>query len=105
KGLLNTVTLATSNQITASQLAISTVGSSVGSDGGDSILRLGQTNDIRVGSIAIANSGRSDGTLNFATAGSSAVIRNTDGSSPVTTWSVGHTNQAPAGSQEVFTAL
>jgi len=84
---VSTVTLADSNTITAASLNL---GDNVGSSGGGiSRLHLGKANTLNVSAINIAASGRSHGYLDFATAGSTARIRNTDGTSAINGWSIG----------------
>lgn len=85
-----TVTLATTNTITASTLAIGTTAAS--NNGGTSILRLGQANALNASTISIGNGGRNNATLEFNTGltNPTATIRGTaGGASRVTTWELG----------------
>ena len=86
----STVTLATTNTITAATLAIGTTAAN--NNGGTSVLRLGQANALNANTISIGNGGRNNATLEFNTGLTSptATIRGTaGGTSRVTTWEVG----------------
>jgi fibronectin-binding autotransporter adhesin len=91
----STVTLAASNTITAATLA---VGDQTASNhGGTSTLRLGAANVLNVANINIGFGSRSNATLNFNAASSAVTIRNTDGSSAVSTWNIGSINNPTVG--------
>jgi autotransporter-associated beta strand protein len=84
-----TVTLADQNAITASTLAVGDVAAN--NHGGTSTLRLGRLNALNVGAINIGASGRSNSNFLFnpGSTDPSVTIRNTDGTSAVTSWRVG----------------
>jgi autotransporter-associated beta strand protein len=84
-----TVTLADQNAITASTLAVGDVAAN--NHGGTSTLRLGRLNALNVGVINIGASGRSNSNFLFnpGSTDPSVTIRNTDGTSAVTSWRVG----------------
>jgi fibronectin-binding autotransporter adhesin len=86
----STVTLAGSNTITAATLG---VGDQTGGNrAGLATLRLGAANTLNVANINIGFSSRSNATLDFAAASSAVTIRNTDGTSAVSTWNIGSVN-------------
>jgi autotransporter-associated beta strand protein len=99
------VTLAKTNLIRAGWLFVGERGCS--NDGGLSILTLGQENTFKVNIINSGYSGRSDTHMAFA-AGLTAptvTIRNTDGTSPVTSWSIGNVATFSTAGQKDFTDI
>jgi fibronectin-binding autotransporter adhesin len=86
----STVTLAASNTITAATLALGDITAS--NHGGSSTLRLGAANILNVDNISIGFNARSTATLDFNAASSAVTIRNTNGSSAVSTWNIGSIN-------------
>lgn len=96
----STVTLAANNTITASTLALGD--QTANNRGGTSTLRLGAANTLNVANISIGFSNRSNATLNFNAASSAVTIRNTDGSSAVSTWNIGSINN-PSSANVTFT--
>ncbi len=87
-----TATLAGTNTITAAELRVGDVAANSG--GGQSLLYLGQENTINANTILVAASGRSSATLAFAPGltSPSAVFRGTNGTSAVSTWNIGRTD-------------
>ena len=86
----STVTLAATNAITATRIAVGDLGASRG--GGTSILRLGQSNALHADTINIGTGGRNDATLEFRSGltDPSATIRGTlGGTERVNLWEVG----------------
>lgn len=85
-----TVTLAASNNITANLIAVGDVAAN--NDGGDSTLNLGTANDLRVNTLNIGYSGRSNAVFGFASGltDPTATIRGTDGTGAVGSWLVGN---------------
>ena len=77
----------------------------VGLKGGSAELFLGQTNVLNVGSVTMSPS-RGDSLLQFApgTTSPTLVLRGTNGSGPVGTWSVGTVSQRNGASRKAFTA-
>ncbi len=96
---LTTVTLGGANTITAAILAVS---DQSGSDkGGTATLRLGAANTLNVNNIGVGQS-RSNGTINFVSAGGTATVRGAaGGTSAVTLWNVG---QVSTFNSSTFTA-
>jgi fibronectin-binding autotransporter adhesin len=86
----STLTLANSNTITAAFLGVADVSAS--SDGGGAQLLLGQSNAFNIGTFAQSSAGRSDSAVRFNTGltNPALVLRGTDGSGPVDSWTVGN---------------
>jgi fibronectin-binding autotransporter adhesin len=86
----STLTLANSNTITAAFLGVADVSAS--SDGGSAQLILGQSNAFNIGTFAQSSAGRSDSAVRFNTGltNPALVLRGTDGSGPVDSWTVGN---------------
>lgn len=84
-----TTLLADTNTITASALAVGDI--QANNHGGNSLLRLGETNTLNANTINVGASNRSNATLNFrdGLTNPSVTIRGTDGTSAVNTWDVG----------------
>ena len=104
-GQVALVTLAGQNTITAATFALGDI--SANSDGGQSTLRLGQTNALNANTFNTGASGRSDVDLSFATGlvNPSAVIRGTSGgSTAVNSWVVGRLAQFAGAPQTTFAA-
>ena len=99
----SSLTLATSNTIVAGTLGVGDI--SGDNDAGGAQLFLGQTNVLNVGSVAMSPS-RADSLLQFApgTTSPTLVLRGTNGSGPVGTWSVGTVSQRNGASRKAFTA-
>lgn len=98
-------TLAKTNMIRANSIAVGDKGGN--NDGGLSILYLGQDNTLKVNTINSGYSGRSDTIMSFG-AGLTApavTLRNTDGTSPVTTWSIGNVATFAGAGQTTFSDI
>jgi autotransporter-associated beta strand protein len=99
----SSLTLATSNTIVAGTLGLGDM--SANNDAGGAQLFLGQTNVLNVGSVTMSPS-RGDSLLQFApgTTSPTLVLRGTNGSGPVGTWSVGTVSQRNGADRKAFTA-
>ena len=99
----SSLTLATTNTIVAGTLGLGDINGD--NDAGGAQLFLGQTNVLNVGSVAMSPS-RGDSLLQFApgTTSPTLVLRGTNGSGPVGTWSVGTVSQRNGASRKAFTA-
>jgi autotransporter-associated beta strand protein len=86
----SSLTLANANTITAAALAVADV--SANSDGGGGLLLLGQSNAFNIGAFNQSSGGRSDSAVRFNTGltNPALVLRGTDGSSPVGSWTIGN---------------
>ena len=86
----SSLTLANVNTITAAAVAVADV--SANSDGGGGLLLLGQSNAFNIGAFNQSSGGRSDSAVRFNTGltNPALVLRGTDGSSPVGSWTVGN---------------
>ncbi|MFM7205771.1 MAG: beta strand repeat-containing protein, partial [Planctomycetaceae bacterium] len=85
----SSLTLANVNTITAAAVSVADV--SANSDGGGGVLLLGQSNTFTIGAFNQSSGGRSDSTVRFNTGLTSPtlVVRGTDGSGPVGSWTIG----------------
>ena len=86
----SSLTLANVNTITAATLAVADV--SANSDGGGGLLLLGQSNAFNIGAFNQSSGGRSDSAVRFNTGltNPSLVLRGTDGTGPVGSWTIGN---------------
>ena len=84
------LTLAQSNSITAAALGVADVSAS--NSGGDAQLLLGQANTFSIGAFNQSSGGRSDSTVQFQNGltNPALVVRGTDGTGPVDSWTVGN---------------
>ena len=86
----SSLTLANVNTITAAAVSVADV--SANSDGGGGVLVLGQSNAFNIGAFNQSSGGRSDSAVRFNTGltNPALVLRGTDGSSPVGSWTIGN---------------
>jgi len=103
-GNVATVTLATNNQITAASIRVGDV--SANSDGGTSILHLGQTNVLKTDLINVGYSGRSDATLDFAAGltNPTVTLSNAAGTGPIPNFQIGNIATYANATQSTFAA-
>ncbi|MBU6309176.1 MAG: autotransporter-associated beta strand repeat-containing protein [Planctomycetes bacterium] len=85
----SSLTLANVNTITAAAVSIADV--SANSDGGGGLLLLGQSNAFNIGAFNQSSGGRSDSAVRFNTGLTNPllVLRGTDGTGPVGSWTIG----------------
>ncbi len=101
---ISSLTLANSTTITAAFLGVADVSAS--NDGGSAQLILGQSNAFNVGTFAQSSAGRSDSAVRFNTGltNPSLVLRGTDGSSPIGSWTIGSVAQFGGAGKTSFTS-